>query len=126
VPARVKVYFDGGCRGERGKLEIAVVTGGRTTILTDLGYGTSSDAEWLALIEALRTARALDLADVILLGDSADVVAKANGTLRCRGDALHHLARFRAEAGGAAPPLVRRIKRTQNLAGIALARLHNR
>jgi ribonuclease HI len=61
VPARVKVYFDGGCRGERGKLEIAVVTGGRTTILTDLGYGTSSDAEWLALIEALRTARALNL-----------------------------------------------------------------
>ncbi len=126
MPTRVKIFFDGGCRGDRGKLEIAVVTGGRTTILTDLGYGTSSDAEWLALIEALTTARALNVPDVVLLGDSADVVAKANGTLRCRGDALQYLDRFRTEAAGANPIRVRRIKRSQNLAGIALAGLHNR
>ena len=125
MPERVKVFFDGGCRGDRGKLEIAVVTGGRATILTEIGYGTSADAEWLALIEALKIARALALPEVVLLGDSADVVAKANGMLRCRDDALHHLQRFRALAG-ANPPRVRRIKRSQNLAGIALAGLHHR
>lgn len=96
---------------------------GRTTILPDLGPGTSGDAEWLALIHAAMIARSLGAPDFVLLGDSADVVAKANGRLKCRGEALRHLERFRAL--GPAPG-VRRVKRSQNLAGIALARLHPR
>lgn len=122
----MKVFFDGGCRGASRRMEAAVVTGGRTTVLPDLGHGSSSDAEWLALLHALRIARSLGLSDVVLLGDSADVVAKANGAVRCRGDALRRLAEFRALATGGAPFQVRRVKRTQNLAGIALARLHAR
>jgi ribonuclease HI len=124
VRGGVKVFFDGGCRGREGRLAIAVVAGGRTTIKVDLGCGTSADAEWLALIEAATIARTLPAAQVVLLGDSADVVAKANGRLPCR-DALPHLERFRAAAGDR-PMRVRRIKRSQNLAGIALDAMRER
>lgn len=119
MSGRVKVFFDGGCRGREGRLAVAVVTGGRTTILEDMGQGTSADAEWLALIEAATVARRIVAAEIVLLGDSADVVAKANGRLPCRGEALHHFDRFRAVTGDR-PMRVRRVKRSQNLAGIAL------
>ena len=102
-----------------------MVARGETTILRDLGHGTRVDAEWLALIEALKVARAIHATDVVLLGDAADVVAQANGTLKARGSNLGHLETFRTLAGGT-PPRIRHIKRTQNLAGIALARLHDR
>ena len=42
--------------------------------------------------------------------------------MRARGGAAEHLAAFRALAGDGRPPVVRHIRRTQNLAGIALAR----
>jgi ribonuclease HI len=122
----VKLFFDGGCRGIEGRLATAVVTGGRTTIVTDMGCGTSGDAEWLALIQAVTIARELELTDFVLLGDSADVVAKASGMLRCQGGELRHLEAFRSMSIGLPAPRVRRIKRSQNLAGIALARLHGR
>ena len=77
---RIKIYFDGGCRPNPGRMETAVVTGG------------------------------------------AAVVAQANGAVRARGGAAEHLAHFRALAEGGPAPAVRHIKRTQNLAGIALAR----
>lgn len=126
VPRRVKVFFDGGCRGAADEMEIAVVAAGRTTILRDLGPGTSSDAEWLALIHALTIARALGLPEIVLIGDNADVIAKARGEVRCRGSDAVHLDRFRALAAPGHPPRLRRVGRSQNLAGIALARLHPR
>ena len=126
VPQRVKVFFDGGYCGNPATMEAAVVVAGRTTVLRDLGPGTSSDAEWLALIEAMTLARSLELRDFVLIGDSADVIAKAKGVLRCRGDDLPYLDRFRALAVSGSPPRIRQIKRSQNLAGIALARLHPR
>ena len=123
---RVKIFFDGGCRGDPATMETAVVTAGHATIVRDLGPGTSSDAEWLALIHALTIARSLDLPDFVLIGDSADVIAKANGDIRPHGDVARYVARFRAIATSAKPPRVRHVKRSQNLAGIALARLHPR
>ncbi len=53
------------------------------------------------------------------------MIGQANGTLKCRGANMRHMAEFRALAGNR-PPAIRYIKRSQNLAGIALARLHNR
>lgn len=123
---RVKVFFDGGCRPNPGAMEVAVVAAGRTTVLRDLGHGTSSQAEWLALIHALTIARSLDAPDFVLLGDAMDIIAKANGALKCRSAESDHLERFRALARAGALPLVRYVKRSQNLAGIALARLHAR
>lgn len=126
MSSRMKVFFDGGCRPNPGAIEIAVVAAGHPTILRDLGHGTSLDAEWLALIHALTIARSLNGASFVLIGDAAHVVAKANGTMKCRGADIPHLERFRALASTASPPLVRYIKRSQNLAGIALAGLHAR
>ncbi|TGX52465.1 reverse transcriptase-like protein [Sphingomonas gei] len=107
-------------------MEIAIVVAGRTTIVRELGQGTSMDAEWLALIHALTVARSLDVADPVLIGDSADVIAKANGRVKCRGAAVGYHERFRALASAGAPPRIRHVKRSHNLAGIALARLHAR
>ena len=126
MSSRLKIYFDGGCRPNPGEMEIAVVAAGRAYILRDLGYGTSTDAEWLALIHAIGIARSLGTTDFVLIGDAAGVVGQANGTLKCRGVGIRHLESFRALASSANPPRIRHIKRSQNLAGIALARLHAR
>ena len=119
---RIKIYFDGGCRPNPGKMETAVVTGGVATVVRDAGIGSSMDAEWLALIAALRLAQARGVTDFVLLGDAAAVVAQANGAVAARGGAAAHLATFRVLLGDGPPPRIRHIKRTQNLAGIALAR----
>ncbi|WP_332820014.1 reverse transcriptase-like protein [Sphingopyxis sp.] len=119
---RIKIYFDGGCRPNPGTMETAVVVGGAARIDRDAGTGSSMDAEWLALIAALRLARERGIADFVLLGDAAAVVAQANGRVAARGDAARHLAAFRTLVGDGPMPRVRHIKRTQNLAGIALAR----
>lgn len=124
--ARTKIYFDGGARPNPGTIEIAVVCGGFAHVESDVGQGGSVDAEWLALIAALKLARARGLADFVLLGDAAGVVAQANGTARARGPAAAHLAAFRALVGEGPAPRIRHIGRAQNLAGIALARRHAR
>jgi ribonuclease HI len=125
MTSRIKVFFDGGCRPNPGVIEVAAVIGGEAHIVRDLGHGTNGDAEWLALIHALRTAQELGLTDIVLLGDSQAVVRAAAGTVKARGAAQAHLAAF-DELAGADRPHVRYVKRAQNLAGIALARLHPR
>ncbi len=125
MSSRVKVFFDGGCRPNPGRMEIAVVAAGLTHILTDLGHGTSADAEWLAFIHALRIAQSLFPANHVLIGDAADIIGQANGTLKCRGAGTRHLQTFHALSAGS-NPRIRHIKRSQNLAGIALAKLHSR
>jgi ribonuclease HI len=122
---RIKVYFDGGCRPNPGAIEVAVVAKGQTTIRRDLGEGGNGDAEWLALIEGLTVAQSLGLSDFVLLGDASNVIAKANGKMRCRDADLPYFGRLLTLAGGSAPR-VRYIKRFQNLAGIALAQTHDR
>jgi ribonuclease HI len=121
----MKIFFDGGCRPNPGAMEIAVVAGGEATVRRDLGFGTSTNAEWLALIEALTIAQTLKVTDFVLLGDAANIVDKANGRMKCRGAEVGHLATFRSLAAET-KPRVRYVKRAQNLAGIALARLHER
>lgn len=123
---RTKIYFDGGCRPNPGPMEIAIVTGGVAAISRDLGVGSSQDAEWLALIAALRLAQERGLSDVLLLGDAAAVIGQANGAQVARGTASQHLAAFRVLVGAGPEPRIRHIGRSQNLAGIALARLHPR
>jgi ribonuclease HI len=122
----VKIFFDGGCRPNPGAMEVAVVAQGETHILRDIGLGSSGDAEWLALIHALKVAQSLGAADFVLLGDSASVVAQASGKAKCRGAAIAHRAAFLALMPDGNPPRIRHIKRSHNLAGIALARLHDR
>lgn len=118
---RLKIFFDGGCQPNPGRMEAAVVARGVTHYFGDLGHGTNNDAEWLALVAALRLAQSLAVTDFVLLGDSATVIDLANGG-KCRTPALQaHFDTF-AAIGGARPARIRRIARSQNLAGIALDR----
>jgi ribonuclease HI len=122
-PKRLKIFFDGGCRPNPGPIEAAVVARGVTYFFDDLGSGTSSDAEWRALLAALRLAQSLGARDFELLGDCANVIAQANGEAKCRGEAAQaHRATFLEQAASGPPRRIRWIARTQNLAGIALAR----
>ncbi len=122
----MKIFFDGGCRPNPGAMEIAVVAQGQAYVRQDAGQGSSFDAEWLALIHAVEVAQSLGMSDVVLLGDSATVIGQALGRVKRRGEAIAHLARFQASIPVGMSVRVRLIKRTQNLAGIALARLHDR
>jgi len=126
MPPPVKIWFDGGCRPNPGAMEIAVVTGGREHVRRDCGHGSSMEAEWLALIEALALARSLALEQFVLLGDAAAVIAQASGRAKCPAALRPSLERFRELVGAGARPRLRHVKRGRNLAGIALARLHPR
>lgn len=120
---RLKIFFDGGCRPNPGRIEVAVVARGATHFFDDLGCGTSSDAEWLALRQALRLAHALGESDFELIGDCADVIMQARGLSRCRTEAARdHRAEYQASAAAGQPKRLRWTPRNQNLAGIALAR----
>jgi ribonuclease HI len=118
----MKIFFDGGCRPSG--MEWAVVIGGEVTIQRDLGPGTSMDAEWLALIAAMRLAVERDVFDPVLLGDAAAVIGQANGTARCPRSCVDHLASFRSLPQPRGGVRIRYLRRTQNLAGIALQRSH--
>lgn len=126
MTTRTKVYFDGGCRPNPGAMEIAAVVGGREYVRRDLGHGSSMDAEWLALIEALTLARTLGLDDFVLLGDAVAVIGQATGIAKCPASTQAHKRRFDALARETESRRIRYIKRAQNLAGIALARAHPR
>jgi ribonuclease HI len=102
-------------------METAVVARGVTYHLPDCGQGDNNDAEWLALIQAVEVALAMGTQDIIFLGDSALVIGQATGVAKCRSSELRsHLARFQALTGSFDRIRLRRINRSQNLAGIAL------
>lgn len=122
----LKVYFDGGCRPNPGPIEAAVVLRGAVHVHDDLGHGSNSDAEWLALICALRLVRGLGLCQVTLLGDAAEIIHRANLALRTGKARSGHAAQFLDLAAGVPGLRIRWIKRAQNLAGIALAARHPR
>jgi len=115
----VKIFFDGGLRP--GGMEYAVVIGGHARIVRDLGPGTSMTAEWLALIAATQAAHEAGLTDALLLGDAAAVVAQATGKVRVPPAHLSHFMEWSTLPRPTGLRL-RYIKRTQNLAGIALER----
>lgn len=100
-------------------MEIAVIAGGRAHHRSDIGIGTSSEAEWRALLFALEIAKGLGEHDPVLIGDAANVIAQANGA---KGGSAALLAAFREQARHFARVRVRHVRRGQNLAGIALAK----
>lgn len=120
---RLKVYFDGGCRPNPGAIEVAVVVRGTDYFFDDLGCGTSSDAEWMALRLALQAAQSSGEPEFDLIGDSLEVVQQANCMVRPgSASAAGHLATYLERAAQGRPRRVKWVPRGQNLAGIALAR----
>lgn len=120
---RTIFHFDGGCRPNPGPMHAAVVSRGRIWFHDALGEGDNNEAEWLALLLAMEEAAAQGCPHVVLIGDSALVVAQASGRQPCRSAHLRpYLARFREAAAAFTHVQVRHVPRTRNLAGIALAR----
>lgn len=126
IDRRLKIFFDGGCRPNPGRMEAAVVLRGAVYLFDDLGTGSNGDAEWLALIRALELAQSLGLSHVELIGDARQVIGQANRAVQHGAGAPGHAAEFAALAAQAPPARIRWIKRAQNLAGIALAARHPR
>jgi ribonuclease HI len=123
--ATLKIYFDGGCRPNPGRMETAVVVRGVAHLRPDCGHGTNNDAEWLALIHATEIALSIGTLDVVMLGDSALVVGQANLSAKCRSPQLRtYLENFQRLAADFTRIRVRKLPRNQNLAGIALAKTH--
>jgi len=76
----MKLYFDGGCRPNPGKREIAVFSEDGSVQLHDyIGYGTNNEAEWIALIWAMSVAIEKKFDDLTIFGDSSLVINQANG-----------------------------------------------
>jgi ribonuclease HI len=104
---------------------VAAVLRGTVHVRSNLGRGSSGDAEWLALLHALEVALAAGERDVVLLGDSASVIEQAKGTARaCVPVPLQ--TRFATLSAHFERLRFRRIKRNQNLAGVALERVRQR
>jgi ribonuclease HI len=122
--ASLKLYFDGGCRPNPGEMQVAVVARGVVHHLADLGHGSSEQAEWLALLHGLRVAEMIGERDIILLGDAAGVIAQAKGTAKCRD--LSCLDQFQQQSATFERVRLRYVRRNQNLAGIALAKIAER
>ncbi|WP_374527370.1 reverse transcriptase-like protein [Novosphingobium sp.] len=123
----MKLWFDGSARPNPGAVVTAVVVHGQTHIRNDWEAGDNNDAEWRALLHALSIARQLGLREATLLGDSALVISQASGTAPCRDERFrHYLAAYNEAAAHLGKIRIRRIARAQNLAGIALERLHGR
>ena len=117
----LKIYFDGGCRPNPGEMQVVVVARGVVHHAAGLGHGSSEQAEWLALLHALRVAESAGERDVVLLGDAKGVIAQANGKVKCRNIAC--LAQFQQQSVAFERVRVRYIRRNQNLAGIALGKI---
>ena len=120
----LKIFFDGGCRPNPGEMQVAVVARGMVHHMGGLGRGSSEQAEWLALLHALNVAELTGAREILLLGDAKGVIAQANGTVRCRN--IVGLAQFQQRSAAFERVRVRYIRRNQNLAGIALARIGER
>lgn len=117
---RLKVFLDGGCRPNPGRIEAAVVVRGIAHHFADLGTGSNTDAEWQALFCALRLVQDLGLDDVELITDSREVVLQASQVLKTGHGGGSHAATLLALLAHYRPSRIRWIKREQNLAGIAL------
>ena len=126
APSRIKIFFDGGCRPNPGRIEAAVVLRGVVHHFDDCGSGTNSDAEWIALRLAVELAREARLEKVLLLGDALEIVREARSALAGAAATHEHARAFLAVAAAVPGLAVRWIKREQNLAGISLAARHPR
>ena len=98
-------------------MEVAVVARGQLHYRGDCGEGSSHQAEWEALLHALHIAAELKAEEILLLGDSRAVIDQANR----KQPPPQVEQRFRQAILPFAKLRLRYIKRTQNLAGIALA-----
>jgi ribonuclease HI len=93
---------------------------GKPRFFDDLGTGTSTDAEWQALLCAIALVQDLGLHDVEFVGDSLEVTRHANLAASTGQATSEQAAAFLSLIAQDHKGRIRWIKREQNLAGIAL------
>lgn len=86
------LFFDGACRGNPGPMGIGAVLleNGKKVkeISKRLGKGTNNIAEWSALIEGLKMAKAHGCREVEVRGDSQLIIKQITGRYRVKSENL--------------------------------------
>jgi ribonuclease HI len=87
----LKLYFDGGCKPNPGKMEVAVVSDdGSIKEHARIHDGTNNEAEWLAFLWAASIAisKGFNRAPLTILGDSKLVISQAQGVWQVKQPSL--------------------------------------
>jgi ribonuclease HI len=86
------LFFDGGCRGNPGPMAIGAMlmeNGKKVSEFSkNIGIGTNNIAEWKALIEGLKLARAHACEELEVRGDSQLIIRQISGRYRVKSDNL--------------------------------------
>lgn len=93
-------YFDGSCRPNPGEMGIGVVIEAESQVVAEVskecGTGTSSEAEWIALVWLLETAIKHGVDELEVRGDSQMVIKQITGAWKLKAEHLsQHLKRAR-------------------------------
>ncbi len=95
------LFFDGACRGNPGPMAIGIVLmeNGRKIkeVSKRVGIGTNNIAEWKALIEGFKLARAHGCKELEVRGDSQLIIKQISGEFRVKSDKLVPLFREATE-----------------------------
>jgi len=121
----MKLYFDGGCIPNPGKMECAVVSeDGSIKEHRHIGQGTNNEAEWMGFLWAVELSRPFADQPIEILGDSKLVVMQAQGLWKCN---MPNLIAFRDEflriKGDFKSLKLTHVRRNFNLAGIYIEQL---
>jgi dinuclear metal center YbgI/SA1388 family protein len=120
IPGRVRLRVDGGSRGNPGPSAIGVVmedVSGQVlqTLGRAIGRATNNVAEYRALIEGLKMARAAGAAEVEVLADSELLVKQMRGEYRVKNEGLKPLhAEATALVRGFVKFSIRHVPREEN------------
>ena len=117
---KVRLYTDGGARGNPGPAAAAYVLEAEDGTVLDargetIGVATNNVAEYRALVAGLRKARDLGLDDVEVISDSELLVKQMNGEYRVKNAALIELSLDASHlAGEIGRVRYRAVRRTEN------------
>lgn len=121
---KAKMYFDGGCRPNPGKMKIAVIFLGSYELHTieELpDQGTNNLAEWIAFVSGLQAAVNVGIDELEVYGDSQLVVNQFKGDYRVKKEELKPLYEKAIELAKNFKSLsITHVPRGTNIAGIYL------
>lgn len=117
-----RIYFDGGCAPNPGRMSSCIVIcqdGEKPKALTmdDLGYGTNNVAEWSALVWAATWAKDNGIKQAVMIGDSQLVIKQASGSWKINNELLSDLFKQFQEASQGIELTFSHVLRDSNLAG---------
>jgi ribonuclease HI len=115
----MKIYFDGGCKPNPGKMEIAVVSEcGSVRFHQRIHDGTNNEAEWIAFLAAVELADHYKDQDITILGDSNLVIQQALGKWKVNAPELKTYKACFDQVKARLPRLtLLHVRRNDNLAG---------